>query len=155
MELLPHLNLPLKAGKHNLYEIREKLLTKQRKLIHLNPDEYFDSLSISELQNHLSPLGELDEKMGVDEMKKLMKNYNIQEIFKYDNDASTVANHSQNLFSMNILYDQALLYTNDEYKKIFGEDIYTHYTFTLHIYITHLHYMTFTLDRQTDITDIT
>ena len=72
------------TGKHNLYEIREKLLTKHRKLIHLNPDEYFDSLSISELQNHLSPLGELDEKMGVDEMKKLMKNYNIQEIFKYD-----------------------------------------------------------------------
>ena len=87
----------------NLYEIREKLLTKQRKLIHLNPDEYFDSLSISELQNHLSPLGELDEKMGLDEMKKLMKNYNIQEIFKYDNDDSTVANHSQNRFSEQLI----------------------------------------------------
>ena len=64
----------VEGGKHNLYEIREKLLTKHRKLTHLNPDEYFDSLSISELQNRLSLLGELDEKMGVDEMKKLMKN---------------------------------------------------------------------------------
>ena len=64
----------VEGGKHNLYEIREKLLTKHRKFICLNPDEYFDSLSISELQNRLSLLDELDENMGVDEMKKLMKN---------------------------------------------------------------------------------
>ena len=39
----------VEGRKHNLYEIREKLLTKHRKLMHLNPDEY---LSISELKNH-------------------------------------------------------------------------------------------------------
>ena len=68
------LNLPLKAG-NTIYMKLEKSSWQNTGNLHpINSDEYFDALSISELQNRLSIWGELDEKMGVDEMKKLMKN---------------------------------------------------------------------------------
>ena len=113
----------VEGRKHHLLDIREKLVTKHRKYMRLNPDEYFDTMSSIELQKRLSFLGELDEEMSIDEMKKLLKELERSRHIQIWHDASTVANHAHILFSVNILYDQAVFYTNSEYKQKFGETI--------------------------------
>ena len=109
--------------KHTLYEIREKLFKKHKTFMRLHTDLYYDNLSANKIEEGLSFLGELDEKMNIDDMKMMLKDFERSRNIQIWHDASTVANHSHVIFSANILYDAAVFYTNDEYQKKFGKNI--------------------------------
>ena len=94
-------------GKHQVREIREGLLKRQR---HLNPDDYFDNLSFSDLKVRLLDLGEYngEERAAmIIKLKIVERTRNIQ----IWHDGSTIANHFHILFTANIVYDSAVFKT--------------------------------------------
>ena len=87
----------------------------------LNSDEYFKNISSVELHKRLSDIGEMKSNLTTDELKSLLENLERTRCIQLWHDGSTVANHSHILFSVNILYDVAVFYTDEEYENLYKE----------------------------------
>ena len=111
----------VEGRKHTLIEVREKLLQKHKKYMRLNSDEYFKNISSVELHKRLSDIGEMKSNLTTDELKSLLENLERTRCIQLWHDGSTVANHSHILFSVNILYDVAVFYTDEEYENLYKE----------------------------------
>ena len=112
----------VEGHKHKMYEIREKLFKKQQIYMRLNTDDYFKNITLEELTKRLNQLNELEDNMDEKEMSaKLMQLERSRNIQMW-HDASTIANHSHMLFSINILYDTAVFYTEKEFYDKYGKE---------------------------------
>ena len=109
--------------KHELIKIREKLLEKHRPYMRLNPDSYFDNIEKEELVERLRSIGEFNENESFDIMREKLKTFERCRSLQMWHDASTIANHSHILFCVNVLYDPAVFYTREEFKKLTGNDV--------------------------------
>ena len=89
----------------------------------LHTNEYYDNSSAIKIKERLSLLGELGDNKNVDDMKTLLKDFERSRNIQIWHDASTIANHSHIIFAANILYDEAVFYTNEEYKNKFGQNV--------------------------------
>ena len=112
--------LKIHARKHPLQKLRVKLFNKYRKYMRLNPDSYFENLSIEELSNKFKFIGEpFDPLVDVNDLRNRLKMYERTRNFQLWHDASCISNHGHILFCVNILYDQAVFYTPSEYAEKF------------------------------------
>ena len=83
----------------------------------LNSDTYFENLNEAELFERLSPLGELNMNRNINDMQETLREYERTRHFVIWHDASVIANH------VHVLYDPAVFYTHEEYKKLTGYDV--------------------------------
>ena len=113
----------LYGRKHPLSNLRAKLLKKYHHLMRLNSDDYFDNIQRDELFRRLNLIGELNQNENINDMKQKLKKYERSRNLQVWHDASVIANHGHILFCVNILYDPAVFYTSDEYKKLTGDII--------------------------------
>ena len=109
--------------KHPLSNLRVKFFKKHCKFMRLNSDSYFENLQQAELCQRLNFLGELNLDENIHDMKKRLKKYERSRHFVVWHDASVIANHGHILSNIHIMYDPAVFYTSDEYKKLTGYDV--------------------------------
>ena len=114
----------VEGRKHTMLELREKLLKKHEKYMRLNSDDYFDNLTQAEVQTKLSMLDEsMNSENNLNGMRKYLKKLERSRNIQVWHDASTIANHSHILFSLNVLYDKAVFLTDNEYFEMTGEHV--------------------------------
>ena len=109
--------------KHLLRNLREKFLIKHRQYMRLNPNSYFENIKEEELVERLRLIGELVENEDLSTMKMKLKTFERSRNLQLWHDASTITNHSHILFCVNVLYDPAVFYTQQEYKSLTGSDV--------------------------------
>ena len=101
--------------KHPLSKLCVKLFKKHSKFMRLNSDAYFENPNETELFKRSSSLGESN--------KETLKEYERSRHFIVWHDSSVIANHGHILFNVHVLYDPAVFYTSEEYKKLTGYDV--------------------------------
>ena len=106
-----------------LSNLRVKLLKKHCKFARLNSDAYFENLQQAELYQRLSFLGELNLDEKLNDMKERLKKYERSKHFVVRHNASGIANHGRVLFNVHVMYDPAVFYTSEEYKKLAGYNV--------------------------------
>ena len=113
----------VEGRKHKLFEIREKRFVKHNQYMRLHSDKYFETIPIDEVKQQLNVLDELNDYMTETEMRNTLIHFERSRNIQIWHDASTIANHSHLLFSVNILYDKAVFYTDKEYHQKFKKQV--------------------------------
>ena len=113
----------VEGRKHPLINIRKKLFTKYHKYMRLNCDSYFENLDENVLHERLKSIGEFKHDETSEFMRKKLRTIERTRHLQVWHDASMIANHGHILFCVNILYDPAVFYTQQEYKRLHGVDV--------------------------------
>ena len=71
----------------------------------------------------MSSLGELNTNRNINDLKETLREYERTTHFIIWHDPSVIANHGHILFNVHVLYDPAVFYTSEEYKKLIGYDV--------------------------------
>ena len=109
--------------KYPLLVIRENIFHQYHKYMRLNSDAYFDNLDIFELSSRLKQIGEFYEDETVENMQAKLKVFERTRNFQLWHDGSSIANHGHILFCVNVLYDQAVFLTSEEFHDKFGYNV--------------------------------
>ena len=108
------------ARKHPLHTLRLKLFHKYKMFMRLNPNSYFEDISMEELINRFQHIGEsIDVTEDVCVLKDRLKHFERTRCLQVWHDGSCITNHGHILFCVNILYDRAVFYTSSEYEEKF------------------------------------
>ena len=101
------------AHKIRLLDIRQKLLKKHEDLglLRNKPDEYYDTLSTTELKLMLEALGENTEGMLDTELSMHLKTISRQRYLKVWHDHSSKSGHGHLLVTVSCIYDPAFYYS--------------------------------------------
>jgi hypothetical protein len=111
----------VEGRKHKLYTIRQKLLEQHKKFMRLHSDSYFENMPIEQVKHRINKLDIAWEIYTEREMRDILQQQERTRYFQLWHDASSIANHSHILFSINVIYDPATFYTNIEYYQLCGE----------------------------------
>ena len=102
----------VEGRKVSLVDIRRRILERLEPFMRLNNNDYFNNAEL--VSERLDKLGELDlqenETERAEKLKKLERTRNL--IFWHD--ASVIINHGYLLFTVNVIYDPAVFYTDQE-----------------------------------------
>ena len=106
----------VEGRKQLLIDIRKHTLKLHEKYMRLRNDSFYDDLTLQSASQLLKDLNEFKEGDSLDEMKMRLKKMERTRHITMWHDASTLANHGHVVFTVNMLYDKASFYTNEEYK---------------------------------------
>ena len=104
----------VEGRKISLTELRERFIKLHHKYMRLNPDSYFCSENIAVIKERLFKLNEYDNLDSEDDMIQKLKRLERTRYIQLWHDASVVINHGHILYDVNIIYDPAAFYTEEE-----------------------------------------
>ena len=114
--------IDVQARKIPFQKIRKDALTRNKDLLKIKSDSYYNQLSKEELTVELH---KIHEKISdnIDEMRNQLKKYQRQRHWLLWHDHSTLANYGHMLFCLRELYDPAIHVTRQEMLDKTGKDI--------------------------------
>ena len=113
----------VEGRKQLLIDIRKHTMILHEKYMRLRIDSFYDDFTLQSASQLLKDLNEFKEGDSLDEMKMRLKKMERTRHITMWHDASTLANHGHVVFTVNMLYDKAAFYTNEEYKANTGRNI--------------------------------
>ena len=84
-------------------------------------DEEISNMSNITIDYEIQRIHEKVAKNSSDENRNLLKQKQRQRHLMFWHDGSCISNHSHLLMTVNVLYDPAIYYTNEEYYRLSGE----------------------------------
>lgn len=105
-----------------LSDIRERTLKEHEQLglIRAYTDEYYDAMTREEIMKRLTQLGEsakVSEAAELNDTKEYLKGIERTRHLMIWADNSTLLNHGYLLITVNVLYDEAVFFTNKEMEE--------------------------------------
>ena len=100
-------NIYVQARKIPFQDIRKESLIRNKNLIKMKDDSYYNQLTKEELTTQLQKLHK-EVSDGIDQMRYCLKKYQRQRHWLLWHDHSTLANYGHMLFCLRELYDPAI-----------------------------------------------
>lgn len=116
-EKLEELEFTVEGRKHPLKKIRDNWVTKHKDFMRLPSCSKYTNDEVCDV---LKMLGEYDSTLTQEEMRSKLIQLASNRSIQVWHDASTIANHSHLLFTCNVLYDQAVFLSDEEYQHKSG-----------------------------------
>ena len=110
----------LESRKIRLSTIRRRTAEKHEKYMRCNS---VDPLSIEDVILYLKKINEFIPTDSEDVMRSKVASFQQTRHFQLWHDASSLCNHGYMLFTVNVLYDPAVYFTDDEFMKISGKKL--------------------------------
>ena len=104
-------------------EIRQMNLKDHEKYMRMKDDSHYDSMTNNEVQAELKKLFESDASLTPDEAKNKLRTIQRTRHLLYWSDGSSLANSGHLVSMINVMYDPAIHYTNQEYKGKTGKHV--------------------------------
>ena len=105
-----------------LSEIRKNLLEKHNNYLRIQNDQYYNNITQDEVIGELKRINEYADNFNNtpfdDWCMKLKKLQRTRHLCIWQ-DCSSIASHGHLMIMVNILYDPAIFYTDDEYLNVF------------------------------------
>ena len=114
--------IDVQARKIPFQDIRKESLMRNKNLIKIKDDSYYNQLTKEELTTELQKLHE-EVSDDIDQMRYCLKKYQRQRHWLLWHDHSTLANYSHMLFCLRELYDPAIHVTRQEMLDKTGKDV--------------------------------
>ena len=112
--------------KLSLQYIRHQHFERYSQFYRIFSDKDFEEMERCDIVKELDRIDELKPELLSLEttcLKHLLKKFNRTRYLQFWHDGSCIANHSHLLLAVNVVYDKAIFYTDDEFKAINGRKI--------------------------------
>ena len=114
--------IDVQARKIPLQDIRKDALLRNKNLLKIKDDSYYNHLTKDELTTELQKIHE-EISDDIDQMRNHLKTYQRQRHWLLWHDHSTLANYGHMLFCVRELYDPAIHVTRQEMLEKTGQDV--------------------------------
>ena len=114
--------IDVQARKIPFQDIRKETLTRNKSLLKIKDDSYYNQLTKEELTVELQKIHE-EVSDHIDQMRNKLKEYQRQRHWLLWHDHSTIANYGHMLFCIRELYDPAIHVTRKEILEKTGKDV--------------------------------
>ena len=114
--------IDVQARKIHFQNIRKEALTRNKSLLKIKDDSYYNQLTKEELTVELQKIHE-EVSDDIDQMRNKLKEYQRQRHWLLWHDHSTIANYGHMLFCIRELYDPAIHVTRKEILEKTGKDV--------------------------------
>ena len=112
--------------KFELEVIRQLTVKKHQKFMRSKPPVYYVTLSEEFICDRLKQLNEYKTSRSIEDNRKLLQTLETTRNFQLWHDASVIANHGHIVMTVNVLYDEAIFYSSEEYYEISNEKLHIH-----------------------------
>ena len=87
------------------------------------PPVYYETISDKFICDRLKQLNEYKTWRSMEDNRQLLQTLETTRNFQLCHDASVVANHGHIVMTVNVLYDEAIFYSSEEYYEICNEKL--------------------------------
>ena len=112
----------LQARKIPFQDIRKEALIKNKNLLRIKNDAFYEELSESEIRAELEKISE-DVRGTHDEIKQRLKSFQWKRHWLIWHDHSTLSNYGHMLFCVREMYDPAIHFSDAEARVQYGKDV--------------------------------